>query len=102
MILSVEFGNIKMEKEINSPKGNLIDLLYLEVEDDIKHAIEREKQLKNWHREWKWNLVLKKNPELKDLAADWYDDIPGSQIKNRRSSRNLLPMQQMFGICVVQ
>ena len=60
---------------------NLVDLLYFEVEDNIKHAIEREKQLKNWHREWKWNLVLKKNPELKDLAADWYDDIPGSKNK---------------------
>lgn len=27
----------------------------------------REKQLKNWHRDWKWNLVKVSNPELKDL-----------------------------------
>ncbi|NQX99149.1 MAG: hypothetical protein HRT73_14915, partial [Flavobacteriales bacterium] len=37
-------------------------------------AIEREKQLKNWHKEWKWNLIKKDNPELFDLAKDWYDE----------------------------
>ena len=79
VILSVGFGNIKMDKVVKFTKRyNLIDFLYYAVEDDIKHAIEREKQLKNWHREWKWNLILKKNPELRDLAAEWYDDLPGS------------------------
>lgn len=52
-------------------KYNCTDLLYYEDFDDIVAAIAREKQLKNWHKEWKWNLVKVQNPELKDLAAEW-------------------------------
>ncbi|MFA4916834.1 MAG: GIY-YIG nuclease family protein [Syntrophales bacterium] len=46
------------------------DLLYFEHFDSIVDAIAREKQLKNWHREWKLNLILSLNPELKDLSDD--------------------------------
>jgi putative endonuclease len=42
-------------------------LLYYEVFDDMLEAIRREKQLKNWHRDWKVNLIKSKNPEFKDL-----------------------------------
>ncbi len=35
-------------------------------------CIQREKQLKNWHRDWKINLFRESNPEMIDLAADWY------------------------------
>ncbi len=42
-------------------------LLYFEIFDDLINAIKREKQLKGWHKEWKWNLVKQNNPELKDL-----------------------------------
>ena len=34
-------------------------------------AITREKQLKNWHRQWKINLIKTQNPNFNDL----YDDI---------------------------
>ena len=47
-------------------------LLYYEDFIHINKAIEREKNLKNWRREWKINLIKQENPELKDLAADWY------------------------------
>ena len=40
----------------------------------IKYAIKREKQLKRWHRDWKINLIKSINPNMIDLAADWYDD----------------------------
>jgi putative endonuclease len=43
-------------------------LIYYEEYKDIKEAIAREKQLKNWHRDWKLNLIGKVNPELKDLG----------------------------------
>jgi putative endonuclease len=46
---------------------NLKFLVYYEVFDDIKNAIEREKQLKNWHRDWKINLIEKVNPYWNDL-----------------------------------
>ena len=51
---------------------NLFDLLYFERIMGMENAIAREKQLKNWHRDWKWNLVKEQNPELQDLALDWY------------------------------
>ena len=48
-------------------------LLYFETFTDINQAIAREKNLKNWHREWKVNLIRKENPDLLDLAARWDD-----------------------------
>lgn len=52
-------------------KYNLKDLLYFEEFMDINQAISREKQLKNWSKEWKWNLVKELNPELKDLFPEF-------------------------------
>ena len=50
------------------------DLLYYEQSNDISQAILREKKLKNWHSDWKWNLIKSKNPDLIDLASDWFDE----------------------------
>jgi len=48
-------------------KYNATVLIYFEEFDDFGDAFKREKQLKNWHKDWKWNLVKVSNPELKDL-----------------------------------
>ncbi len=48
-------------------KYNLFDLIYFEHFTDINYAIKREKQIKNWHKEWKMNLIKKTNPKLQDL-----------------------------------
>lgn len=48
-------------------KYNLLDLIYYEVFTDINQAINREKQLKNWHHDWKLNLIKSKNPTLQTL-----------------------------------
>ncbi|MEL6483381.1 MAG: GIY-YIG nuclease family protein [Bacteroidota bacterium] len=48
-------------------KYNLKDLVYFEELQDIKQAIQREKQLKNWHREWKISLVQEMNPNMETL-----------------------------------
>ena len=45
----------------------LIDLVYYEEFIDINQAIDREKQLKNWHHDWKINLIKEQNPKLKTL-----------------------------------
>ena len=37
--------------------NNLTKLVYFEETSDIGSAIEREKQLKNWHRDWKIKLL---------------------------------------------
>jgi len=46
---------------------NVDKLVYYEIFEDISEAISREKQIKNWHKDWKWNLIKEKNPELLDL-----------------------------------
>ena len=53
-----------------SKKYNLNKLVYYETTSDVKSAIRREKQLKNWHRDWKINLIAQFNPEWKDLSED--------------------------------
>jgi len=49
-------------------KYNLDKLIYYEVTNDIQSALEREKQLKNWHRDWKINLIKSFNPTWNDLS----------------------------------
>jgi putative endonuclease len=51
-------------------KYNCHDLVYYETALDMIQAIEREKKLKRWHREWKLNLIKILNPDLKDLSED--------------------------------
>lgn len=42
-------------------------LVYFEMYTDIKAAIQREKQLKWWKRDWKIQLITKNNPTWQDL-----------------------------------
>jgi len=53
-----------------SQKYNLKKLVYFKQTSDVNSAIEREKQLKNWRREWKINLIKSKNPGFSDLKID--------------------------------
>jgi putative endonuclease len=48
-------------------KYNLHDLIYYEYFERITDAIDREKQLKRWHRDWKINLIKSINPRMEDL-----------------------------------
>jgi putative endonuclease len=59
--------HINGEGSLFVKKYNLHDLIYIEHFHRIGDAIEREKQLKRWKREWKINLVKSVNPEMKDL-----------------------------------
>ena len=52
-------------------KYNICDLMYFEKFNKIDQAIQREKQLKKWNKDWKWDLVKDMNPNLLDL----YDEI---------------------------
>jgi len=56
-----------------SKRYNLNKLLYYEKTRDIEAAILREKKLKNWHRQWKLNLIKENNREFKDLSAEWFN-----------------------------
>ena len=44
-------------------------LVYYEQFEDIEPAIKREKQIKNWRRQWKINLFQVVNPEWDDLSG---------------------------------
>ncbi len=52
-----------------SKKYNLDKLVYYEILNNIQEAIKREKQLKNWKREWKLNIINKFNPNWEDLYS---------------------------------
>ena len=58
---------------------NCFKLVYVENYSNIRDAIEREKQLKNWKREWKNELISKVNPGWHDLSL--MDGIAG-QVRN--------------------
>jgi len=56
-------------------KYNLADLVHYEIIEGMAECIQREKQLKNWHRDWKINQIKEYNPEMVDLAEDWYMQV---------------------------
>jgi putative endonuclease len=70
-----------LKKRIHEHRNNLVKgftkrykvhiLVYYEMTSDIESAIKREKQLKNWKRKWKLELIEKSNPEWRDL----YDEL---------------------------
>ena len=51
-------------------KYNCDKLVYYELHTSMIDAIAREKQLKNWKREWKNKLVNDFNSEWKDLSEE--------------------------------
>ena len=51
-------------------KYNVVKLVYFEQYDDIENALQREKRLKKWNRQWKVRLIEERNP-------DWDDLYPG-------------------------
>ncbi|MEK9183224.1 MAG: GIY-YIG nuclease family protein [Patescibacteria group bacterium] len=53
-----------------SKKYNLRKLVYHENYSDSISAIKREKQLKNWHRSWKLNLIKQYNSTFADLSGN--------------------------------
>lgn len=53
-----------------SKRYKLCDLVYYEQFEAIEDAISREKKLKNWHRQWKINLVSTFNPYWRDLYPE--------------------------------
>ena len=52
-------------------KYDLKRLVYFEETESIDAAIAREKQLKNWKRDWKLDLIEKVNPNWADLVENF-------------------------------
>ena len=51
---------------------NLDKLAWFEVFEHIELAVQRETSLKRWSREWKIELIERKNPGWRDLFEDIY------------------------------
>ena len=68
-------------RRVNEHRTNAIDgftrqygvhrLVWFEATDDIATAVQREKQIKNWKRDWKLALIEQANPGWLDL----YDSL---------------------------
>ena len=55
-------------------------LVWFEMHGDMEQAILREKQLKNWLREWKVALIEEANPTWRDLAEDFgFEPLAGTK-----------------------
>lgn len=54
-------------------KYNIDRLVYYEVFEDIRAAIDREKQIKGWLRSKKLKLIQESNPDWRDLSAEWFE-----------------------------
>ena len=48
-------------------KYRLKRLVWVEHHEDIRTAIQRERNIKHWPRAWKLDLILTQNPEWSDL-----------------------------------
>lgn len=60
----------KVNKDSFTAKFGVDKLVYYESYGDVYDAINREKQLKKWKRMWKINLIVKENPDWRDLFED--------------------------------
>jgi putative endonuclease len=47
-------------------------LVWYEPHEDMASAIQREKSLKRWLRQWKLDLIERENPDWRDLSEEWF------------------------------
>jgi putative endonuclease len=60
----------KLNPQSFTARYNVNILVYYETFQYVNDAIDREKQLKKWNRQWKINLIEEDNKEWKDLSLD--------------------------------
>jgi len=56
-----------------SQKYHLKMLVYIQQYQYMQDALNLEKRLKRWHREWKINLIEKENPTWVDLSQIFFN-----------------------------
>ncbi len=66
IVRRVNEHNIKLPKKFTS-RYNVTKLVYLETYTDALDAIRREKQIKNYSRQRKFELITELNPNFDDL-----------------------------------
>lgn len=58
--------------EGHTKKYNITRLVYYETFSNVNDAIRREKQLKRYPREWKYNLIERENPHWNCIFDSWH------------------------------
>ena len=53
-----------------SNKYRVHNLVWFELHETMESAIEREKNIKKWNREWKLRLIEESNPTWRDLSLE--------------------------------
>ena len=56
-----------------------VRLVYAERHEDIRQAIAREKSVKRWKREWKFELIEADNPDWLDLWDECFSNSNGGR-----------------------
>ena len=72
-------------------KYNVNRLVYYESQPDLKSAVKREKQLKNWRRQQTINLIESMNKEWKDLYTEISNTIELLYSTNIEDAETSLP-----------
>ena len=63
-------------------KYNLTKLVYVDSTEDVRAAIQREKQIKGWTRRKKIRMIEDMNPDWNDLAGEWNTLPPPRQARD--------------------
>ena len=61
-----------------SSKYGCKTLVWCEEHQTMPEAIQREKQIKRWRRDWKLALIEAENSQWRDLSDGWYEIPEGS------------------------
>jgi len=64
----------KLNRESFSARYNAVRLVWYDYYEDIRDAIQQEKNMKKYPRQWKINLIEKDNPEWREIKLpmnDW-------------------------------
>lgn len=60
----------KRDAQSHTSRHSITNLVYFEVFNDVMLAIQREKKLKKWRRNWKFALVEQNNPTWQCLHTN--------------------------------
>jgi putative endonuclease len=80
----IEHYQQRGQKTSFAGKYNVYFLLWFEPHQYVNNAIAREKELKNWRREKKMQLIAEMNPELKFLNEEIFGKWPPDELPERR------------------
>ena len=65
----------RMGKSAFTSRYKIDRAMYFEETNDVRVAIEREKQVKAWIRKKRIDLIASMNPKWRDLSEGWFGEV---------------------------